>query len=534
MPTPEYSRRQFLKRGLHTAAALGIAPLLAACGETQETDIPGYLLGPDAQAGHLLRKRQFPKPAHWEEIPVIIVGAGISGLSAAYALEKKGIPFRLLELEAESGGNSRAGHSAHTAYPWGAHYLPVPNAESVHVRELLEEMGLITDYAGGLPVFDERALCHAPQERLWYRGTWQKGLIPMRGITEQTREEYARFFSHVETLREARDSQGTPHFAIPLDLSSPQSPKALDTLSLAQYLQQAGYHSPELLWYLDYCCRDDYGSTLAQTSTWAGLHYLAGRRGQAANAPEDAELTWPMGNAHLARYLTARVQDHMQVRSLVYNLQRTTHGWEVSVFLPDTQKAQGYRCRQVIYASPLHTLPYIYPEAPAVPKLLHTPWVVAQLHLKHEPAHQGEPMHWDNVNYRGKGVGYVLANHQLLQGYRKEVTLTYYYPLTDLPPQEARAVAFRRSHRQWAASILEDLQPMHPDIRSLLTGMDIWVWGHGMVAPTPGYLWGTAREQLKQPHQGLHLAHTDVSGISIFEEAQYRGIQAAQAAAVLS
>jgi hypothetical protein len=65
---------------------------------------------------------------------------------------------------------------------------------------------------------------------------------------------------------------------------------------------------------------------------------------------------------------------------------------------------------------------------------------------------------------------------------------------------------------------------MHPDLPALLTGMDVWVWGHGMVAPTPGYVWGSARQRLLQPlAPGLHLAHTDVVGISIFEEAYCRG-----------
>lgn len=519
------TRRQFLQQGLAPLAAMGLAPLLAAC-ETADTatDIPGSLLGPHAAAGHLLRRGGFSRPTRWQETQVVIVGGGISGLSAAWALHKAGTSCLLLELEAEAGGNSRAGRNAHTAFPWGAHYLPLPNAETHEVRALLEDMGLITGYEGGLPLYDEAALCHAPQERLWYRGRWQKGLLPTRGAPPAAMAAYKRFFAEIDLWNAATDAQGRPHFAIPLDRSSPQGPRQLDQISFAQYLQQQGYTSPELLWYLDYCCRDDYGSNLTQTSAWAGVHYFAGRRGQAANAPGDSELTWPMGNAYLARYLHSQVRPLVQLGTLVTHLQPTATGWEVWTHNHRSGTSQGIACQQVVYAAPLHTLPYVYAEAPALPRLLHTPWVVAQLHLKHEPDSTDEPLHWDNVNYRGRGVGYVLANHQQLEGHRQAVTLTYYYPLTDVPPAEARQLAQRRSHAQWCQLILDDLKGMHPDLPALLTGMDVWVWGHGMVAPTPGYVWGSARQRLLQPlAPGLHLAHTDVVGISIFEEAYCRG-----------
>jgi len=52
-----------------------------------------------------------------------------------------------------------------------------------------------------------------------------------------------------------------------------------------------------------------------------------------------------------------------------------------------------------------------------------------------------------------------------------------------------------------------------------------------MVAPAPGYVWGPARAQAAQPRLGgrLHLAHTDLSGISLFEEAFHQGERAARA-----
>lgn len=50
-----------------------------------------------------------------------------------------------------------------------------------------------------------------------------------------------------------------------------------------------------------------------------------------------------------------------------------------------------------------------------------------------------------------------------------------------------------------------------------------------MVAPTPGLLWGPGRAAAQQPVRSrIFFAHTDFSGISIFEEAFYQGIRAAR------
>ena len=76
--------------------------------------------------------------------------------------------------------------------------------------------------------------------------------------------------------------------------------------------------APALRWYLDYCCRDDYGAGSAEVSAWAGLHYFASRHGFRApgdeRAPSDGGegvLTWPEGNAWLAERLAAPLGERL-------------------------------------------------------------------------------------------------------------------------------------------------------------------------------------------------------------------------------
>ena len=78
--------------------------------------------------GHRLRDGQLPDgPRVERRSPVVVVGGGIAGLSAAWALDRRGFrDFVVLEMESEAGGNARAGRNDVTAYPWAAHYVPVP------------------------------------------------------------------------------------------------------------------------------------------------------------------------------------------------------------------------------------------------------------------------------------------------------------------------------------------------------------------------------------------------------------------------
>src|SRR6185295_17461810 len=85
---------------------------------------------------------------------------------------------------------------------------------------------------------------------------------------------------------------------------------ALDRVTFAAWLDAQQLDAPALRWYLDYCCRDDYGAGSAQVSAWAGLHYFASRHGFRAPGDElqpsdggEGVLTWPEGNTWLAERL---------------------------------------------------------------------------------------------------------------------------------------------------------------------------------------------------------------------------------------
>jgi hypothetical protein len=80
----------------------------------------------------------------------------------------------------------------------------------------------------------------------------------------------------------------------------------------------------------------------------------------------------------------------------------------------------------------------------------------------------------------------------------------------------------------WAERILGDLSKPHPDIREIVARLDLMRWGHAMVRPVPGFVWGEARQRLERAPDRVLFAHSDLSGYSVFEEANYRGVLAAE------
>jgi glycine/D-amino acid oxidase-like deaminating enzyme len=518
------SRRSFLAST--GAGALGLA---AGCSKVH-SDYPGQIVGAAAAVGHRLRDGQFPAPTETRDTGFVIVGGGIAGLSAARRLIQRGShDFLLLELDRAPGGNAACGRNAISAYPWGAHYVPLPNEDSREVLSLFEELGIIRSYdASGLPVYDEETLCSDPMERLFDAGRWQEGLLPQIGITSEDHRQYDTFFARMLEFRDARGSDGQPAFTIPLDLSS-RDPEllALDSLTMAQWMRGQGFDSAPLLWHVDYCCRDDYGAGLEHISAWAGVHYFASRRGRAANADADAVVTWPEGNGWLASQLTRPLGERVQSGCVVFNLEQNADTAFVDFFDVTRQQSIRLRARGVVCAAPRFVAARILHGLAPLAGLEYSPWMVANITLDQVPGGNGAAVAWDNVARASRSLGYVVATHQDVRRVPCETVLTHYWPLDGTPPAEERQRALGKSHREWCDLIVADLASLHPGIERHIQQIDVWLWGHGMIRPVPGFIWGEARARMIKPHGRIFFAHSDMSGISIFEEAFTHGFHAA-------
>ncbi|MCU0434262.1 MAG: FAD-dependent oxidoreductase [Bacteroidia bacterium] len=525
------SRSAFLAR---MAALAGASMLLPHCtnGNTQ-APIAGKLTGSGSEVGHRLREGNFPSPQRTQKVSTLIIGGGVAGLSAARQLKKVGVEFLLLDLESETGGNARGGSNKISAYPWGAHYLPLPDSSLSELIALLEENGTVTGRnAHGEPVYNELHLSFAPQERLFINTRWQADLVPAYGLASDAKEQITQFLKSMSQFRNATGTDGKKAFAIPLDRSSTdENFRSLDRITMQQWLAAQGFTAPELIEYVNYCCRDDYGTTVNDTSAWAGIHYFASRHG-GGEAYEGSVITFPEGNARLIHTLQKNITAEIRTRQMATAVQINNDKVWVDVWDVAANHTLRYEAAQVIMAMPQFIASKLLGGLRTIntSAFTYSPWMVANITTKEFQSNGNVPLSWDNVIHGSKALGYVNACHQQLQQPGNEYVFTFYMPLTHLPPAEARREASALTHSAWCDLIIAELGKAHPGVRSSISNIDVWLWGHGMIRPLPGFIWGDARRQAAGPLQNrIHFAHTDLSGISIFEEAFYQGLQAAQA-----
>ena len=582
------SRRQFMLASLAAVGSAGTVGSGCSLDLSRRDDrvdhISGDFLGPSQDRGHslrdagsALRSRPIAEQSH---VDVAILGGGVAGLSAAWRLSRAGVQdFALLELEDEVGGTSRAGENRVTAYPWGAHYLPVPSRNLDALCELLRELDILRGFdAGGRAICREETLCRSPQERVFFKGRWYEGLYLRVAASAEDQRQFERFHDEVGRWVKARSTDGRRAFTLPRAHSAPDIAAELDQMSMATLLDRLGLNSWRLRWYVDYACRDDFGLRASQCSAWAGMHYYAARLLHPDDSPPEV-LTWPEGNGYLVRrlaqYLGGGSQsstDRIRPRSLIVDVRSLPQagpggggdGVEV-LYLdlrrePDPAKAPlcSLRARRAICALPAFLRRHLladYRERPqAVPAWLqqftYAPWLVANLTLRRAHAAPvatppvaastrgaGFPPCWDNVLIESPSLGYVVATHQ------KEAPLvpssqggdglprtvwTYYLPLCDGDPKDERARLLRLNWAQARDRVLADLGRAEPHLHRDTERIDFFRWGHGMVRPVPGLLTGSTLSQAAQPLGALHFAHSDLSGTALFEEAHHAGVRAAE------
>jgi hypothetical protein len=179
----------------------------------------------------------------------------------------------------------------------------------------------------------------------------------------------------------------------------------------------------------------------------------------------------------------------------------------------------------------LHAVPFVLGDLPSAQRqslagLSYSSWLVAAIHVTALP-HSGieAPVAWDNVLYDSPSLGYVVAGHQRSpQGGRDDV-LMYYLPLTE---PDGRRLLLSRSHADWVNLIMNDLSQADAGLEDLVQRIDLHRWGHGMVRPVPGAIFGPDAKQRRASIGAVALASCDVTAMPLFEEACYAGVRAAE------
>jgi len=519
------SRRNFVK-GI--TASLLLIPFLQFCSD-KVVQFLFRLSGTNHLLGHRLWIKDFPKPSTQIHIPYLIVGGGISGLSAARQFQKKGISdFLVVELESHLGGNSSNGENQYSKFPLGAHYLPLPNFKDKELLQFLEEEKIIIGYdAKGLPVFDELQLSFAPDERLFYKNTWQDGVVPKEGNSKEQDVEFQRFFKLMDSFRQGKGQDGKYFFDIPLQLSSnDDAVRALDKITMKEWFESNNFKAEPLFNYIDYCCKDDFGLGIHYVSAWAGIHYFAARKQDVTSNKIDSVLTWPEGNARLAYHLKKYTDQKTLKNHIIYEVKVENNKVVAKAFDDVKKSSVEIIADKAIMATPQFVNQYIIKDRKEFTRQFHyTPWLLATLTVSDLADNDSFPLSWDNVIYDAKGLGYVYDQHQSLNQIQSKQVITYYHSFSSSDLKKSRKELYKKKEDHWKQFVFDDLKVAHPDIEECTEQMEVFLLGHGMVSPAPGFIFGEAKKQAsKSIENRIYFAHTDLSGISIFEEAFHQGI----------
>lgn len=522
-----WSRRAVLR----SAPALG----LAACPRGTSTAPTLAFVGPDPARGHMLRDPTLRsrEPARREKVGVLVVGAGVAGLCAAWRLHRAGFEdVRVVELEDEPFGTARGGALPRSPYPMGAHYLPAPHRDFTALHELLADVGLVVGHeTSGAPEFDPRHIVRDPAFRHRHRGLWADGLYPTSGADERALGQLTALREKLATL-DRTGSDGRRLFDLPLRRSSAEL-RALDEMSMAQWLGREGLGDWRVRWLCDYGCRDDYGCTIEQTSAFAGLHHFLARGLE--DEHDRLLLSWPQGNAGLCERIAARIELGDRLRTGTAIVRIDPQSGAVSAWDAATDEMVGYDADVVLWAAPRFVLRHVVAEDPlGKDALTYTPWLVANVEVAHAPRGTGAPLSWDNVEIGADHLGYVVANHLENLGERRDgAVLTYYEPR---PADDAAGLAVRRgellaaSLPELADHVVRRLSGMHGEIARDITAIHVCRWGHAMVRPTPGSLFSAAAELARAPIGRVIPCAADTTGLPLFEQAFARGVEAAELA----
>lgn len=524
------------RRKLLGTSATGLAALATGC-PTHKGGVQRAFVGQDPQRGHRLRDGAIAKApvSSRERCNVLIVGGGAAGMAAAWRLHRAGeTNVHVLELESSVGGTARSGKTPRSAYPMGAHYLPAPHPELTALHTLLDDLGVVQRRdASGIPEYDPRVICRAPLERHRHRGRWEEGLYPAAGQSADEEAQWLRWREHLRQLDARTGVDGRRLFALPVDRSSTEV-RHLDKISIATYLDDLGLTSWRLRWAVNYACRDDYGCTLEQCSAFAALHHYLCRG--LDDTEERFILTWPQGNAWLVDAMAERAQLGPRVHrdTMAYAIDPETGVVEAYDFATDRKLV--FEAQQVLWTAPRFILPRVLPAGrdPLDPEALtYSPWLVANVELATRPGGIGAPLAWDNVPVDGDNLGYVVATHlePLTERNRQGTVVTYYQPFT---AADAESLRTRRTELlagsldHWCDHVTAAMETMHPGISPQVRRIDVARWGHAMIRPAPGYLFGPGRAQAARPIGRVLPCAADVGGLPLFEEAFAGGVRGAQ------
>ncbi|HEV2341416.1 MAG TPA: FAD-dependent oxidoreductase [Candidatus Acidoferrales bacterium] len=432
---------------------------------------------------------QYSRPLVSGRYDVIIVGGGISGLSAAYFLDK--YDFLLLEKEPHFGGNAYLEEYEGQAYATGAAF-DFKGSES---EKLASELGLKL-----LPIDNPDPTILKGK---WVPDTWRSGLDELP-YPKSVRESFKNFKKDV------------------LALNALSQPEKYDTEPLSKYL---GGYAPEIKHWWDAYGPSNWGADSKNTSFWIAMFDFKDMTQEPIN---DNRVTLPGGNGAISKMLYDRLaanhREHMLGAATVVGVEQQNQ--EVNVTYMHGGKLQTVAAKAVIMATPKFITSLLVAGLPpaqrdAMNAIRYAPYPVVNLIFDKRVYDRGYDTWCPGNSFTDfTPADWVLRNQA---GYHQEKEiLTLYTPL-DLA--ERHRLLTVEGCKSIALGVLRDFQKLLPELHDAKpVEVHLYRRGHPMFMSSPS-VYTKILPTASRPMQRIFFANTDSIGP---ESLTYAAVQIAR------
>jgi protoporphyrinogen oxidase len=484
------TRRDFLKFIVVGSMAAG-CPADLSLFSAQDSPVP-QLDGDHYEICHQVRDgHTFAKPPVSKRHEVVIVGGGISGLSAAYFLQTH--DFLLLEKEAHWGGNATLQDYEGQAYCTGSAFDYAGTASDHLAREL------------GLAPLSIKCPDPTIVNGKWVADTWGAGLDELP-YPASVRESFKNFRKDM------------------LALAADKNQEQFDNVPLSKYLKA---YAPEVKQWWDCYGPSNYGAASDDTSTMVALDEL---KDMAGSAEHDARITLPGGNATLALKLSETLQAKFSERMIggativAVEPQKT----EVHITYVQGNALHTVAAKFVVMATPKFITSRIVSglsddQTDAMRSFRFCPYLVINM-IYDKPVYNRAYDSWCPGNTFCDVVVADWVMHDQPGYKQKNNILTFYTPVSELHRDKLLQVA---GCQRIAQNVLRDFQKLLPEFSPEPIEVHIYRRGHPMFLSAPG-VFTKVIPRANQPLERVVFANTDSVGP---ESLVYAAVEASRRAA---
>lgn len=487
-------------------AATAAGPIDRGIGETG----PALFSGDDPRRAHRIlwdkpawlaaHGGRYPAPA--ERVPLVVVGGGLGGLTAAYLLRKHQ-PV-VLEQAARFGGNARGESWRGMDYAIGAAYFTAPD-EGSPLAALYAELGvdrLWRSKPEGHPVALDGRLVE---------DFWQGETAP--AAQRRQFRDLAGYFHRLYN-----EEGGLRYPQIPAATAAERAHvNALDRSSFRRHVESrlGGRRlHPHIRTAFEHYCWSSFGASFSEVGAAAGLNFFAAEFGDI--------LMTPGGNAAIAERLHARLgrqlpEGHLRAGALVANVRAVPGGFEVAY----EDAAGTLRClhaRAVVMACPKFVVARLVEgleqeRLEALRRLRYRSYLVANVLLERRLAQVPYDLYLlgdgatDGRDIRAaatrQGATDVVFG-QFLHPDAASSVLTLYRPLPfdGARPELLAEAAYANVLREFEAQVVEGILPLLSLRREDIAGIRLARWGHALPVAETGLIAGGTVDRLRKPFRG--------------------------------